>query len=310
LFEGKVVGRSELPGGVATLSIEGFGPDLPLFAAGSHIDLEVAPALVRQYSLLEDPAETGLYRIAVLRQANSRGGSRLIHEAVFPGSRVRFSAPRNSFPLIEDTDDYVFVAGGVGVTPILSMAHRLHRTGRRFTLHYCCRSQQAMAFARELEEAPFASRVRYHFSDASRFDPASDLPRFGGGRIYCCGPARLNDAVRAAAPSVGWPAERVHFEAFSAHPGATDRQVRIVAARSGIELAVGRDQTLADAIIAAGIDLPLSCEAGVCGTCLTRVIEGIPDHRDSYLTAEERAANDTMTPCCSRSLSDRIVLDI
>ncbi len=278
MFDGKVTHRLDLPGKVALLTIEGVNAELPPFEPGSHVDLEVAPSIVRQYSLLGDPEETGLYRIAVLRAAESRGGSRLIHEMVFPGSRVRLGAPRNTFPLIEDADDYVLVGGGIGITPILSMARRLHRAERHFTMHYCCRSPNTMAFARELNEAPFANRVRHHFSNTERFSASRDLPRFDGARIYCCGPMRLNEAVAETALAAGWPAERLHFEAFTAQPGAADRQAWIVAARSGIEIDVGSNQTFAEAIVAAGIKLPLSCEAGVCGTCLTRVIEYRPRH--------------------------------
>lgn len=286
---------------------------LPAFTAGAHVDVEVAPGLVRQYSLCSDPATSSWrYRIAVLRDASSRGGSRAVHDAWEDGRQIRVSTPRNTFPLDESTAQRVIlVAGGVGITPMLSMAYRLRAIGADFTLHYCVRTIAKAAFLPEMVEAGLGSHLRLHVSTEQRFSIAAALgapdPHTD---VYCCGPTSLMDALSSEATAMGWSNEQLHLERFAAATRGDDVPFTLVAQRSGVSLTVAADTTILDALAAAGIEAPSSCCAGVCATCLTDVICGVPDHRDMVLTSDEKAANQRIAICCSRSRSRTLVLDI
>lgn len=287
---------------------------LPAFAAGAHIDVHVAPGLVRQYSLSNDPAERHRYRIAVLREPASRGGSAGMHDSVRTGDILRVSAPRNHFPLA-DAPHSLLLAGGIGVTPILAMARALHAQDRDFEMHYCGRSASRMAFLGELASAAFASRVVLHADDVpqQKFDAQRVLsPPAGDTHLYVCGPNGFMDHVLETARRLGWPETRLHREYFAgvATALATDGSFEVRVASTGLRCQVPAGQTVTEALAAHGVEVPTSCEAGVCGTCLTRVLEGTPDHRDSFLTDAEHAANDQFTPCCSRALSPLLVLDL
>jgi vanillate O-demethylase ferredoxin subunit len=291
------------------------GQQLPDFSAGAHIDVHLGPGLVRQYSLCNDPAERHRWRIAVLREASSRGGSAGMHERVHVGDTVRVSAPRNLFALVP-TGPSLLMAGGIGVTPLLSMAPALHRAGREFKMHYCARSASRMAFRREIEAAPFARQVNFHADDGDApqrlqidtvlRDAAPDT------HLYVCGPGGFMEHVLGAARRLGWAEDRLHREYFAAGPVDTsaDGAFEVQLARSGKRCRVPADKTVLEVLLANGLDVPSSCEAGVCGTCLTRVIGGTPDHRDTFLTDDERRANDQFTPCCSRALTPVLVLDL
>ncbi len=291
------------------------GAALPVFTAGAHVDVEVAPGLVRQYSLCNAPsASTRRYRIAVLRERESRGGSRAIHEAWWTGHTVRIGAPRDTFRLREDGRRVILVAGGVGITPMLSMAYRLHEIGRDFVLHHRVRTPARAAFRAEIERSGFASRVHHHFSTgaADRFFSVADaigLPQ-PGTDIYCCGPSGLMDRVVAEATALGWSADHLHLERFGPSMRGDDAPFTLVAHRSGLTLHVPPDRTMLDVLTEAGVEVASSCCAGVCSTCLTDVLCGVPDHRDIVLTPDERSGNERVAVCCSRSLSDTIVLDI
>ncbi|MBE7368854.1 PDR/VanB family oxidoreductase [Ramlibacter pallidus] len=291
------------------------GGALPAFSAGSHIDVQVPGGLTRQYSLCNDAAENHRYRIAVLRDANSRGGSAAMHEALKEGDTLLISEPRNHFPLVHAQRTLLF-AGGIGVTPLLAMAQRLATSGADFTLHYSTRSAERTAFRDEIGASAYADRVRFHFDDgeaAQKLDLAAELgaPQ-PGTHLYVCGPTGFIDFVVKTAQGLGWPQEQVHLEYFGAAPQDTtgDRAFQVKIASSGAVYDIPADQTVVHALQEHGIEILTSCEQGVCGTCITRVLQGECDHRDLYFTDEEKAANDQFTPCCSRAKSPLLVLDL
>lgn len=292
------------------------GAPLPAFAAGSHVDVQLPGGPTRQYSLCNDPAETHRYLIAVLRDARSRGGSAAVHERVKVGDTLVISAPKNHFALAHDASSHLLLAGGIGVTPLLCMAERLAHAGADFEMHYCTRSPARTAFRERIAAAPFAARVAFHFDDgeaAQKLDIAALLAAPRAGRhLYVCGPKGFMDAVLGSARAQGWPQAQIHYEFFGADaaPAAGDGGFEVMLASSGRVIAVAPDRSVVQALAEAGVSVATSCEQGVCGTCLTRVIEGEPDHRDLYLTPQEQAANDQFLPCCSRAKSARLVLDL
>ncbi|WP_296947390.1 PDR/VanB family oxidoreductase [uncultured Massilia sp.] len=290
------------------------GRPLPPFSAGSHIDVHVGQGLVRQYSLCNDPQDTHRYQIAVLKDPRSRGGSVAVHDTIAEGDVVQIGAPRNHFPLVP-AGHYLLLAGGIGVTPILCMAERLARTGAAFDMHYCTRAPERTAFVARIAGSSFADRVRFHFDseEGGRIDLQAVLDAAPPDtHVYVCGPGGFIDFVTAMARARGWPDERVHFEYFGAAPADTsgDRAFEVKIASSGAVYTIPADQPVTLALQRHGIDIMVSCEQGVCGTCVTRVLEGEPEHRDVYLTDEEKAANDQFTPCCSRARSACLVLDL
>jgi vanillate O-demethylase ferredoxin subunit len=292
------------------------GAALPAFSAGSHVDVQLPGGLTRQYSLCNDPEETHRYLIGVLRDPASRGGSRAMHDEVVEGQVLQISAPKNHFPLVHGARRHLLLAGGIGVTPLLCMAERLARTGGDFAMHYCTRSRERTAFAGRIQGASFADRVQFHFDDgpaAQRLDLAAllGMPR-EGEHVYVCGPKGFIEAALGTARAAGWPEAQLHVEFFGAEVSAQagDGNFEVQLASSGRIVAVAADQTVVQALAAAGVAVMTSCEQGVCGTCLTRVLEGDCDHRDQYLTPEEQAANDQFLPCCSRARSPRLVLDL
>jgi vanillate O-demethylase ferredoxin subunit len=291
------------------------GTPLPPFTAGAHIDVHVSPGLVRQYSLCNDPAERNRYKIAVLREPQSRGGSAGMHVQVQEGQRLTIGTPRNHFSLVSARRS-LLLAGGIGITPILAMARTLHAQGDSFEMHYCGRSAARMAFRDELAAAPFAHAVYVHTDDGAadqRLDVAQLLASpEAGTHLYVCGPAGFMDHVLATARACGWLEEQLHREYFAAAPVDTSGEgsFEVQLARTGTSCQVPADKTVLEVLLAHGVDLPFSCESGVCGTCLTSVLEGTPDHRDSYLTKVERAAGTQFLPCCSRSKTSVLVLDL
>lgn len=291
------------------------GKDLPAFSAGSHIDVRLDNGLVRQYSLCNKPGELHRYLIAVLRDPNSRGGSTAMH-ALEAGQTIRISDPMNHFPLAHDARHSILLAGGIGITPLLCMAEQLSDTGASFDFHYCTRSPDRTAFADRLRAAEFAAYVHFHYDDgprAQRLDVRSVVAVLEPNvRLYVCGPTGFMDWVLGAARDTGWPEERLHREYFAAglFDTSQDDSFEVQIASTGAVIRVAPDQSVVEALVTAGIDVPVSCEQGVCGTCLTGVLEGTPEHRDMYLTPSERAKGDQFTPCCSRAKSARLVLDL
>lgn len=302
--------------GVASFELQALdGAPLPRFSAGAHVDVEIRPGLVRQYSLCNDPGETHRYLIAVLREAASRGGSMAMHDEIHEGQTIRISEPKNHFQL-GPAPSYLLFAGGIGVTPILCMAERLAHTGARFAMHYCARSPDRAAFVERITKGAFADRVHCHF-DSAGTEQALDLERVlreapPDAHIYVCGPTGFIDFVTTTARKKGWPAEAVHREYFGAAPADTsqDGEFEVRLASSGAIFAIPAGRTVVEVLASHGVDIPVSCEQGICGTCVTRVLEGTPDHRDMYFTDEERARNDQFTPCCSRSAEPLLVLDL
>jgi vanillate O-demethylase ferredoxin subunit len=292
------------------------GRALPAFSAGSHVDVQLPGGITRQYSLCNDPQETHRYLIGVLRDPASRGGSRAVHDGVKEGDVLQISTPRNHFPLAHDASKHLLLAGGIGVTPILCMAERLAIMGAAFEMHYAARAPERTAFRKRIEASTFADRVHFHYDNG---DAAQKLnlqallatPQ-AGTHLYVCGPKGYMDAVLGTARAQGWPQEQLHYEFFGAEVAKSDSDAgfEIKLASSGRVIMVPRDQTATQALAAAGVEVMVSCEQGVCGTCLTRVLEGVPDHKDSYLTPEEQAANDQFTPCCSRAKTPQLVLDL
>jgi vanillate O-demethylase ferredoxin subunit len=292
------------------------GRRLPAFAPGAHVEVHLPNGLVRHYSLCGDPRERRRYQIAVLKTPDSHGGSRAMHELVQAGDRLEISAPRNHFALAPDAARTLLFAGGIGITPIIAMAEALHRAGADFALHYCCRSPQRAAFTERLMRSAYAHRVHFHYSEAG---PARriDLPTLlaaPGPRthLYVCGPDGFMDAVTGCALAQGWPGERVHREHFAAaaHDRSADLPFDIRIASTGAVVHVARDTSALHALAAHGIRVPSSCEQGVCGTCLTGVLDGEPDHRDLFLDAGQRVRNDCMALCCSRARSPVLTLDL
>lgn len=288
------------------------GGSFPSFSAGSHIDVYLPNGIIRQYSLCNSPDEIHRYQIAVLKEPSSRGGSIAVHDLLQEGQLLEISAPRNHFPLA-DEDKVLLLAAGIGITPIIAMAETLSLSGRAFEMHYATRSPERTPFRQRITQGPFASRVKFHFSDSTRLQiddllvtPQQDC------HLYVCGPKRFIDAVLFRARSIDWPENHLHYELFGAevNKAEDDERFEIKIASSGQVVTVEKDQSVVQALSSAGIDILISCEQGICGTCVTGVLEGVPDHRDSYLTPEEQAANNQFTPCCSRSKTKQLVIDL
>lgn len=291
------------------------GEALPAAAPGAHIDVHLPNGLTRQYSLLLDeaaPADPSRYVIGVKLDANSRGGSQYMHKELRVGSVLEISEPRNNFPLVETAQHTILIAGGIGVTPIWSMWNRLTAIKRQADLYYCSRTRGDAVFADDLAGNP---RVFLSFDDENAgafLDIAGIVQRAPHhAHLYCCGPLPMLQAFEDATKD--WPSEQVHIEYFSSsneEPPATEGGFEVELARSKRVVQVGPGQTILEALIEAGVDAEYSCEEGVCGACMTGVVSGTPDHRDSVMTPGERAENKKIMICCSGSKSSRLVLDL
>jgi ferredoxin-NADP reductase len=301
--------------GVLSLELEQpDGAPLPAWAPGAHLDLHLPGGLVRQYSLCGSPEDPSRWRIAVLHVQDSRGGSQAVHTSLRPGDVVDVVGPRNNFALVEAAS-YIFLAGGIGITPLVPMMAAAEERGSDWRLVYGGRSAGSMAFVAELTQR-YGDRVLVLPQDEHGLldletilkDPRPDE------LVYCCGPEPLLNAVETLC-SDSRPAGALHVERFAAKPAALrndgeESEFEVVLDRSGQTFTVSPGQSVLEALEAAGIEPPSSCREGICGTCETAVLAGIPDHRDSLLSDEERAANDTMMICVGRSLSPRLVLDL
>jgi vanillate O-demethylase ferredoxin subunit len=290
---------------------------LPAYEAGAHVDVHMPSGLVRQYSLCGGPwvhGEQRRYRIAVLRDPKSRGGSHAMHDGVNEGDTLRIGTPRNLFPLVAGEQASILLAGGIGVTPLLAMAYQLHAAGRPFMLHYFARSRQRVAFLEELLQGAFADRVVLHLDDEGDssgnrvHELLAALPP--AAHVYTCGPAGFLQYVLTTAAAAAWPSEQLHYETFApAEQKAGDSfEVRIHS--TGATVTVAADETVVAAVARLGIEIPVSCEQGICGTCITRVLAGAIDHHDQYFSEAEQAAQNQFTPCCSRARSAVLVLDL
>ncbi|WP_328563829.1 PDR/VanB family oxidoreductase [Streptomyces coelicoflavus] len=309
-----VVGRRETAAdGVLVLTLRHpLAEPLPAWEPGAHVDVVLGPGLERQYSLCGDPADRSAWRIAVLRETGGRGGSAYVHGELRSGDRLRVRGPRNNFRL-ERAPRYRFVAGGIGITPILPMLAAAEEAGAEWSLLYGGRSRAGMAFREELGR--YGDRVAIVPEDESGLldlAPAlDDLPP--DTLVYCCGPGPLLDAVEARCPAGRLRVERFRPKeavAASGVAGAPATEFDVVLARSGRTVAVPPGVSVLDAVREAGVEVLYSCTEGTCGTCETEVVEGEPDHRDSVLTQEERAAGETMLICVSRCRGRRLALDL
>lgn len=287
------------------------GSPLPAYEAGAHVDVYVQSGLIRQYSLTGDPADRSRYRLGVLLDPASRGGSSAIHARFAEGQQIRVGRPRNHFPL-QPADHTILFAGGIGITPMLGMAHALEAQGASWELHYCGRTPDRLAFAEEL--AAFGAKVQRHVDSgpyAQKLDIARVLAGPEAGRhLYVCGPNGFMDFVTESAAAQGWDKAQVHLERFGAEVNTDGAPFTVIAQRSGKSFEVAPGETIAQKLEENGIAVQVSCQSGVCGTCVTRVLEGMPDHRDLVQTDLEKAANRTITVCCSRSKTKTLVLDL
>jgi len=289
------------------------GQTLPSFEAGSHVDVKISDDLIRQYSLITHVQSDNVYKIAVLRDPASRGGSVAMHDNIEIGQSLLISEPRNLFPLNLSSQRALLFAGGIGITPIMSMAIELHKSNKDFELHYFARSKEDTAFYDLLANCEFSSRVFFHFDNEEKAAEKIIGPSDANCHLYTCGPSGFMDYVFQCAKTNGWSEEHLHKENFKADripDDAVDRPFKLILSRSGIEIDVDTSQTALDAIDDAGIEIDMSCEMGVCGTCVTRVLEGVPDHRDSVLSTSEKAQNNVFTPCCSRAKTNTLVVDL
>ena len=288
--------------------------ELPRWEPGAHIDLILDDGLTRQYSLCGNPTDSGVWRVGVLLDPNSRGGSRYVHENLQEGTTVRVRGPRNHFALV-DAPKYRFIAGGIGITPIFAMLEEAQRAGSDWTLLYGGRTRASMAFADELAER-YPDRVTLWPQDERGFldlaallkDPADDT------LVYCCGPEGLLSAVESQCAH--WPAGALHIERFAAKAPTAEEAAEaldhfeVVCQRTGVSFEVTSDKSILEVLEEADVPIMASCYEGVCGTCEARVLEGTPDHRDSMLTEPEKAAGEVMLVCVSRSRTERLVLDL
>jgi len=287
------------------------GGGLAPFTAGSHLDLHLPGGLVRSYSLCNDPRERDRYQLGVALSAQSRGGSRQVHEALQPGDVLQVSTPRNLFALPTGNPSLVFVAGGIGITPILAMIHEAEACGLDWRLLYCVRSRERAAYAPQLRD--HGTKVHLHVTDlAGRADVSAFLSGHAKGvaHVYCCGPSGLMDAVASACRA--WPAERVHFERFSAgaEPAREAGAFELHLVRSGKRLQVPADRSILDTLEAAGMALPFSCREGLCRSCEVPMCGGEAEHRDHVLSDAEREAHSSILICVSRARSACIELDL
>jgi ferredoxin-NADP reductase len=309
--------REEVAAGVVLLTLRRTdGGQLPVWSPGAHLDLILRPDLVRQYSLCGDPADRSLLQVAVLHEPYGRGGSRFIHETLREGGSIEVRGPRDNFPLV-DSDRYLFIAGGIGITPIKPMIAAAHAAGADWRLVYGGRTRESMAFAAELQQR-WPQRVSLRPQDETGLLDLEALlgEPAGGTAVYCCGPEPLIAAVQKRCRS--WLPGSVHVERFApvdrqpatGEGSEADGPIEIELAASGRTLNVPAGTPILQALEEAGVQVLSSCREGTCGTCETLVLDGVPDHRDSLLTEQERAVGDTMLICVSRARTPCLVLDL
>lgn len=310
-----ILQKREVQGGnIAVLDlVSATEQPLPKIEAGAHIDVHLPNDIIRQYSLCQDPQQVGIFRLGILNDPQSRGGSACAFEQLIPGIQLQVSEPRNLFPLVEASHS-VLIGGGIGITPLITMAYELLAQGKSFELHYCGSHRDRCAFVDEIKQGPLAPFTTFHFKaeGSSHRDYFTNYVKQleSQAHIYTCGPNGFMDWVIDLAKSHQFADQQIHKEYFNAETDVTGDSFEVVAERSNKIITVAADESLIDALAREGIKIEKSCEQGVCGTCLCDVLEGEPDHRDVYLTDEEKAENDQILVCCSRSKSARLVLDI
>jgi vanillate O-demethylase ferredoxin subunit len=299
------------PSGAISFELRSNSNSLPAFQAGSHIDLFLPNGLIRSYSLMNNQKETDRYVVGVGLDKNSRGGSVYLHEQVKTGTRLEISPPSNLFPLNEAAPRSVMFAGGIGITPFISMIERLKELNKDWQLHYCARSRKLAPFLEQL--STHSPNVVFHFDDESQGEfidiPSLITSEAPGTHYYCCGPAPMMSAFELAC--IRLPVDTVHMERFAPiEAPATQGGFTVELSPLGKSVRVPRGKTILEALQSVGVEIPFSCLAGVCGTCQMRVLAGTPDHRDLILTDKEKEENKVMMVCCSGSLSDVLVLEL
>jgi ferredoxin-NADP reductase/fatty acid desaturase len=315
-IKAQVISRQEVAHDISMFEFEpALGHSFPEFSAGAHIDVQINAQTTRQYSLCNSPSDRNRYVIAVKKEIDGRGGSLAMHQTVNRGSELLISAPRNFFKLNDNATDYVLVAGGIGLTPILSMAYYLYESGKPFTLHICVRNSHVLPFNEVLNSLPFKEAITVYFSDDDKnLIPQTDIGQWNNGQeLYVCGPAKFMEWIKEELQHSQWPNQNMFSEAFSAPaPSAAiaNKPFEVELARTGKILQVSADESLLDVLNNHGCGVISSCMQGVCGSCITPVMAGEPEHRDAILTDEERQTNSQMCVCVSRAISSKIVLDL
>jgi cytochrome P450/ferredoxin-NADP reductase len=288
------------------------GSTLPAYDAGAHVDVYVKSGLIRQYSLTGDPADSSKYRLGILLDPKSRGGSTAIHTDFETGRQIKIGRPRNNFPMGTNVAHTILFAGGIGVTPMLNMAYALEASGASWEMHYCGRTADRLAFTEELKR--FGDKVQVHVDsgpDDQKMNINGVLAAAAPDRhLYVCGPNGFMDFVVKSAENNNWAEDCVHLERFGAEVNTDGAPFTVVARKSGKTFEVQPGETISQKLEEHGIHVQVSCQSGVCGTCLTRVAEGMPDHRDLVQTDLEKASNAQITVCCSRSKTKKLVLDV
>lgn len=314
LYDVVVKNRHVEGGNIAVMEFESAtSATLPKVEAGAHIDVHLPNGMVRQYSLCQNPNDEGKFRLGILRDPESRGGSVSAFDEIKDGMQIQVSEPKNLFPLLKAKHS-VLIGGGIGITPLITMAYQLASEGTSFELHYCGASPENCAFVDEIKNGELAKYTTFHFksegaSHRAFFESAIkdiDLE----SHIYTCGPVGFMDWVINLATAHDFPEQQIHKEYFQVETDTSGDSFEVVAERSGKIIMVEAGETILQALAKEGIEIEMSCEQGVCGTCMCDVIEGEPDHRDVYFTDEEKASNEQILVCCSRSKTPRLVLDI
>ena len=315
LHDVRVAAATDEGPGQRALRLEPLHGQLPSFDAGAHVDVHLPDGLVRQYSIASAPHQRDHYLLCVRHVTDSRGGSRQLCGSIALGDRLQISAPRNLFPLRAGSRQ-VLIAAGIGITPLLSMAQALEARGEDFVLHYYVHQREQVAFSARLQRGFVHGRVLLHAStegeSARTHVPVELRAATSRDQLYLCGPAPFMDRFTALATGFGWALAQVHREHFGAalSTTTTDRAFEVELASTGQVVTVPAQVSIAHALHQAGIAVPVSCEQGICGACLTGVLAGEPEHRDSVLSPAERAASHKLVLCCSRSRSARLLLDL
>lgn len=314
LYDVVVKNRHVEGGNIAVMEFESAtSTTLPKVEAGAHIDVHLPNGMVRQYSLCQNPNDEGKFRLGILRDPESRGGSVSAFDEIKDGMQIQVSEPKNLFPLLKAKHS-VLIGGGIGITPLITMAYQLAHEGASFELHYCDASPEHCAFVDEIKNGELAKYTTFHFksegaSHRAFFESAiKDID--SESHIYTCGPVGFMDWVINLATTHNFPEQQIHKEYFQVETDTSGDSFEVVAERSGKIIMVEAGETILQALAKEGIEIEMSCEQGVCGTCMCDVIEGEPDHRDVYFTDEEKASNEQILVCCSRSKTPRLVLDI
>ncbi|MEQ1088296.1 PDR/VanB family oxidoreductase [Acinetobacter seifertii] len=314
LYDVVVKNRHVEGGNIAVMEFESAtSTTLPKVEAGAHIDVHLPNGMVRQYSLCQNPNDEGKFRLGILRDPESRGGSVSAFDEIKDGMQIQVSEPKNLFPLLKAKHS-VLIGGGIGITPLITMAYQLAHEGESFELHYCGSSPENCAFVDEIKNGELAKYTTFHFKSEGAshrvfFESAiKDID--SESHIYTCGPVGFMDWVINLATTHDFPEQQIHKEYFQVETDTSGDSFEVVAERSGKIIMVEAGETILQALAKEGIDIEMSCEQGVCGTCMCDVIEGEPDHRDVYFTDEEKASNEQILVCCSRSKTPRLVLDI